>query len=145
MLLKKEDIPLIAMDFMNDVHHEEIDLINKIYESILVYEDNSNEENEKIIEKEYKKWNEHTISHFQGEEVKMDETGFPAYSFHKSEHDRELELMEEVFQNWENTKNIQELKEYFENTLPEWLVNHIQSMDKITAEFFKTGIDPCSM
>ena len=38
MLLDKKDMPLVAMEFMNDTHTEEIDIINTLYELVLKYE-----------------------------------------------------------------------------------------------------------
>ena len=38
MLIDKNSLPLVDEDFMNNTHFEDVDLINKIYEDILVYE-----------------------------------------------------------------------------------------------------------
>lgn len=145
MLISKEDMPLVAMDFMNDVHGEDIDIINSLYELILNYEKNPNSENANLINKKYEEWFSHTVEHFKNEEIQMSEKNFPPYLFHKGEHDKVLSTMEEVFSQWKNTNDIGELKHYFKDVLPLWLVQHIQSMDTVTAMFLKTGLSPCSM
>jgi hemerythrin-like metal-binding protein len=83
--------------------------------------------------------------HFKGEEVMMQEKNFPPYPFHKGEHDKVLSIMNDIFLKWKETNDIQVLKQYFIEELPQWLVQHIQSMDTVTAMFFKTGLSPCSM
>jgi hemerythrin len=145
MLIDKQDMPIVAMEFMNEVHTEDIDIINELFELILQFEQNPSNEYKEILNKKYKEWYEHTVNHFKGEEVMMEEKNFPPYLIHKGEHDNALSIMDKVFTNWEKTNDIQVLKHYFIEELPQWLVQHIQSMDTITAMFFKTGLSPCSM
>ncbi len=33
MLINKNDLPLVAEDFMNDVHFEDVEIINNLYEN----------------------------------------------------------------------------------------------------------------
>ena len=73
----------------------------------------------------------------------MEEKRFPPYPFHKAEHDKTLERMAEVLNNFKASNDITILKNYFENELPSWLINHIKTMDTITAVFFKTGMMAC--
>lgn len=143
MLININNLPLVAMDFMNDVHKEDVQIINELNELILIYENNSNEINKKLIDEKYKQWFEHTINHFKGEEIQMQEKNFPPYMFHKGEHDYVLGIMDDVFKKWKETNDIDVLKNYIQNELPQWLENHIQSMDTVTAMFLKTGLSPC--
>jgi len=53
--------------------------------------------------------------------------------------------MDELFRTWQTTRDINILKNYFTTTLPQWLTHHIQTMDTVTAMFFKTGLSPCSI
>lgn len=145
MLINKQTIPLVAIDFMNDVHFEDIEIINTLFELILEYEKNSTEKNKILLNQKYKEWVEHTIAHFKREEVMMNEKRFPPYLFHKGEHDRALAIMDTIFINWDTTNDVGILKHYFIEELPQWLVKHIQSMDTVTAMFFRTGFSPCSM
>ena len=139
MLLDKENLPLVAMEFMNDVHKEDADIINELFELVLDYE------KEEKLDQKYKEWYDHTVEHFRGEEVMMQEKNFPPYPFHKAEHDNALAQMRDVFDKWHESRDIALLKSYFIEILPQWLLNHIESMDTVTAMFFKTGLSPCSM
>ena len=144
MLIEKDELPLVTMNFMNETHNEDREIINEIFELILHYEKNPSQNNTENINVSYQKWFNHTVEHFNVEEEKMRELNFPPYTFHKGEHDKALELMHEVFSEWKESENIFILKRYFIEDLPLWLTQHIQSMDMVTAEFFATGKSPCS-
>ena len=145
MLIEKNNLPLVAMDFMNEVHQEDVEIINELFELILAYEKDESLENKKKLIKKYGIWIEHTLQHFQGEEEKMKALSFPPYNVHKDEHDKALETMNYVFMEWKAQGDIKILKTYFIEHLPTWLTQHIASMDMVTAEFFKTGLSPCSI
>lgn len=145
MLINKQNMPLVAMDFMNEVHSEDIDIINELFELILKFEKSPTDENNELINIKYQEWFDHTVEHFKGEEEMMQEKNFPPYPFHKAEHDNALSIMNDVFNKWKETNDIKILNQYFIEELPQWLVQHIQSMDTVTAIFFKTGLSPCSM
>lgn len=145
MLIEKQDMPYVAMEFMNEVHLEDIDIINEIFELILKYEKDHSLENRTLLENRYKNWINHTVEHFKGEEVMMQEKKFPPYHFHKAEHDRALDKMKNTFNLWRQTDDVQTLKGYFIEELPQWLINHIKSMDTVTAMFLKTGLSPCAV
>jgi hemerythrin len=72
----------------------------------------------------------------------MIEKGFPPYAMHKGEHDRALEEMRRIFQEWQKTMDSSVLKIYLIEIVPLWLTNHIASMDTVTARFFDTGFSP---
>jgi len=145
MLINKDSLPLVAMDFMNNTHFEDVDIINELYEDILNYGKDNSEENYKNLELKYKEWVEHTINHFATEEKEMREKGFFAYAFHKNEHESNLYEINNVWKSFESSKDVNILKHYFERNLISWLLNHIQTMDTVTAMFFKTGMSPCGM
>lgn len=143
MLIDKQNLPLVATNFMNETHLEDADLINSLFEAILSYEKSQNETNFSKINQIYEAWYEHTINHFKAEEEEMLAKQFPPYFMHKSEHDRVLGEMAEIYASWKSSKNILMLKSYIQNDLLNWLVNHIQTMDTITSSFFETGLSPC--
>ncbi len=145
MLINKNNLPLVAMEFMNVTHFEDVDIINELYEKILDYEKDSSNLNFEDLKSKYIEWIVHTENHFATEEKEMREKVFFAYSFHKAEHDSNLYEINRVLENFQVEKDISKLKSYFENNLVSWLINHIQSMDTVTAMFFKTGMSPCSM
>ncbi len=143
MLINKENLPLVAEDFMNEVHYEDIDLINTLYKHILEFIKEESIENKMLVINTYKQWYSHTVNHFKGEEKKMLELNFPPYIVHKSEHDNCLQRMVYILDSFKKDNNIKQLKEYLENDVTTWLINHIQTMDTVTAMFFKSGISPC--
>ena len=143
MLIDKNELPMVAMDFMNEVHLEDVDIINELYEHILTYERNPNTSNQEQLDQQYQLWFEHTVAHFRGEEIEMEEQAFPPYMMHKGEHDKALSIMDELFRTWQRSRDINILKNYFTTTLPQWLTHHIQTMDTVTAMFLKTGMSPC--
>ena len=142
MLISHTEIPQVDMNFMNEVHKEDVDIINNIFEQILAYDES--EESAKILDELYSQWIEHTVVHFQNEEIKMQEMRFPPYLAHKGEHDRALQEMRNVFSSWQQQRDIKALKIYFIEILPLWLQTHISTMDTVTARFFATGASPCS-
>ncbi|MGP2655856.1 hemerythrin family protein [Malaciobacter sp. WC5094] len=144
MLIDKNNLPLVAEDFMNDVHFEDVDIINELYEKAVVYKNTKKDEDGKDLIACYEKWYDHTVNHFKGEEAKMLELRFPPYMMHKGEHDRCLENMAYILNSFINSDDIDSLISYLEGDLLSWLVNHIQTMDTVTANFFKTGMSPCS-
>ncbi|KIM03410.1 MAG: hypothetical protein KN64_12335 [Sulfurovum sp. AS07-7] len=145
MLIEKNDIPIVAMDFMNSVHFEDVEIINSLFELILRCENVFSDENILAIDEAFTQWIVHTKEHFRGEEIKMEEMRFAPYPFHKMEHDNALGLMDEIFKEWRQSRDIMVLKVYFIEELPQWFTQHIAGMDTVTAMFFKIGISPCSM
>ena len=145
MLLDIDALPLVEMEFMNEVHKEDIQIINRLFDALLTYENEPNEANALTVDHIYEEWYLHTEDHFEGEEVKMREMGFPAYAMHKGEHDRVLNQMKMLLLSWKDSREVKPLKIYLIEELPKWLNNHILTMDTVTARFFKTGISPCNI
>lgn len=143
MLINKNNLPLVAEDFMNEVHFEDVQIINDLHQKLLNYINEQTSENKTILVDAYEDWYDHTVSHFKGEEDKMLELNFPPYMMHKSEHERCLENMRIVLKEFIKKDDSDMLKQYFEVDLVSWLTNHIQTMDTVTANFFKTGQSPC--
>ncbi|MBN2816475.1 MAG: hemerythrin family protein [Campylobacterales bacterium] len=144
-LIDKNNLPQVAMEFMNDVHNEDVEIINELYNLILLYEQESNQKNKEAIDKKYEDWFAHTTEHFRGEEEKMKELQFPPYMMHKGEHDNALYIMDTIFRTWKKSNDITVLKNYMQNDLLPWLIHHIQTMDTVTAHFFHSGMSPCSI
>lgn len=75
---------------------------------------------------------DHCRHHFAREEEMMRQTGFFAYGCHQDEHERVLAELQAVLARLE-TGEAQD--GYFAKDLPEWLTNHRNTMDFVTAEF----------
>ena len=145
MLIDTKSIPQVAMAFMNETHTEDVVIINDLYALISAYEKEPNAENKKPLDAKYEEWTLHTIEHFRVEEEKMLNEGFPPYAMHKGEHDNALAQMDTQFRAWQKSQNIAALKTYIGAELPQWLSNHIATMDTVTAMFFQTKQVPCSL
>lgn len=70
MLIDKNNLPLVAEDFMNDVHFEDVEIINRLHKAAINYKHDKTENNKQEIIKTYEEWFEHTVNHFKGEEEK---------------------------------------------------------------------------
>lgn len=136
-MITQEQLPMVAMDSMNDTHLEDLLMINAISKAL------ENQEVEKV-QTMMQELIEHTVAHFSGEEEMMREKMFPPYPIHKGEHDRALNELRVVAQNFEETKDTKALKNYIDNALSPWLIEHIQTLDTVTAMFLVHGQSPCS-
>ncbi|MGV6859270.1 MAG: hemerythrin family protein [bacterium] len=126
-------IPSVAADFMNDVHLEEVEMINALHDLIL--ENQGGGSNEQEISDALSAVLEHTREHFAREERFMQEGHFPPYSVHKAEHDAFLKDFEEVEKHWLAERDLGAVSLFLEETLPAWLNQHISTMDFVTARF----------
>ncbi len=76
----------------------------------------------------------HTKAHLAREDELMDRIGFFATEMHKNEHVRVLEEMQK-FQDKLDSGDIKAVRTYVEETVPDWFINHLNSMDTATAMF----------
>mgnify|MGYP001289401231 CR=1 FL=1 len=70
----------------------------------------------------------------------MVRTGFPAYGCHKGEHERVLEELRVILQEWLQYKDINLLQNYVGNALPGWLQGHVDTMDTVTSMFVASRV-----
>lgn len=78
---------------------------------------------------------QHTIRHFADEEAAMQEAGFPVYPVHKGEHDAVLADMAARIEGWRRERDVEALRLWLDVAVGEWFVNHVGSMDMVTAGF----------
>lgn len=76
----------------------------------------------------------HTKDHLQRENELMERIGFFAIDMHKSEHDRVLAEMQD-FQDKLDAGDLASVRTYVEETVPDWFLNHLDTMDTATAMF----------
>lgn len=126
-----DELPQVAMPFMNAVHQEELQLVNE-----LLIQLNSNAPAGKI-DSILSTWIKHTIEHFEREENLMQAYSFPPYPVHKMEHEQVRETMTIVQQNWLDTRDTEALMQYIEQDWRPWLQHHILTMDRVTAEYLR--------
>jgi len=132
-LFNGTDIPEVALDIMNVTHHEEAALVASL--NALIERQQAGESLESEIDTQFEEWLAHTQAHFSRENEMMIEHGFPPYPVHRSVHDEALELLAAQLKQWKESRDIGALAQYVQQAWPEWYVQHISSMDLITAQF----------
>lgn len=121
-------VPKVAYDEMNQVHEEEVHMLNRLEELL-------NNGSDETIDELCIHLLDHTVDHFNNEQRLMLEVGFPAYMMHKGEHDRVLDEMQTVQAHWRSKRDREALREYYFQVIPQWLMQHISTMDTMTAQF----------
>jgi hemerythrin-like metal-binding protein len=79
-----------------------------------------------------------TVTHFELEEQCMEQYGFPARGEHNKEHQRVLKWMAEqqgLLTSDCNVETISHLRSYAADQFPNWLLNHIVTMDTVMASY----------
>jgi len=132
-VLENKNIPQVAMEPMNDVHRDELAIVNTLYAEIL-------EGNNNNITELCEQWLEHTKAHFDRENFMMEKYGFPAFHCHQEEHINALQQLESIIQAWNDKHNLENLTTYVKETWPKWYVNHISTMDTVTSAFIKQSM-----
>lgn len=123
-LIDPESLPLVDTAFQNDDHRAEAVLINQCVEVL----DQGGDATSLI-----KHLADHTVAHFAREDEAMRRTGFPAFAMHAGEHERVLKdfgAQAEALQG-------QALRQWLENELTPWFINHIATMDRVTAHWLR--------
>ena len=132
-VLDASAIPQVAMDAMNDVHRDELDIVNNVNSAILANDAAQ-------VTQLCQQWLEHTKAHFNKENSMMEKYSFPAYHCHYGEHVEALQDLESIIQGWNDNNVFETLAVYVRDTWPKWYVNHINTMDTVTSAFIKQCI-----
>ncbi|WP_415901304.1 bacteriohemerythrin [Neptuniibacter sp. QD29_5] len=128
MQVEVTDIPKVAVDFMNDDHAEAVTLLNQLFNTLETGNDSE-------VDGALSDFYQHNAEHFAREEEQMIRINFPPYTCHKGEHEHVLEEMRETQQQWQANHDRAELSSYLKDTVIPWFVNHINTMDTVTAMF----------
>ena len=134
-VLEKESIPKVDLNFMNNTHFEEIEMVKELGEHITDFQDNKTTSKADGITKILSAWLEHTDAHFARENALMEEIQFPALPIHMQEHERSLTQLKMVLETWINEQDIEQLSDYIFELWPAWFNAHVNSMDMMTARF----------
>lgn len=112
-----------GIGFQDDDHEEAVAVMNALQTC-------SDEELPAL----YAKLHTHTKEHLQRENELMERIGFFAIDMHKGEHDRVLVEMQD-FQDKLDAGDIAQVRQYVQETVPDWFLDHLNSMDTATAMF----------
>jgi hemerythrin len=134
MLIKENEIPRVALNDMNKVHEVEIEIVNKLYDAIV--------ENRDITEilKYFDEFLNDVINHFTFEQGLMEKYNFFAYPIHRAEHDRVLYELKSLEKILKEKGDIKTVKDYLENVFKPWIINHVQTMDTVTAMYLSNFV-----
>jgi len=140
-------IPRVDIDFMNNTHAEEVEMVITLSNIITVYmkSDSKTDDEKQGITQALENWLQHTKRHFEKENELMREVQFPAYLMHAGEHESTLQKMISIVNEWKSTKTIKPVADFVFIGWPSWFESHINSMDTMTAKFaVMKGYDPQS-
>jgi hemerythrin-like metal-binding protein len=121
---------MIPMPNLNDTHIEEMVIIKKLSEAAL---DDKVELVQKILQELLK----YMSLHFFDEEDLMEEALFPALHAHKSEHDKQLHLLQTIMKEFGKIKDVSLVISYVQDNLIPWIIRHIQTMDETMALYLQ--------
>jgi len=128
-MIKQEELPLVSLNSMNEVHFEEVVILNTLLEQL------DNEAGFEMLSQSLDKLLEHMQEHFSGEEKLMKETHYPSLQMHKADHDKVLNQTRYTEMQWRNKKDKDALREYLEDEIVLWLDQHIKAMDTPMADY----------
>ncbi|MEZ0322867.1 MAG: hemerythrin family protein [Hydrogenothermaceae bacterium] len=138
MLINTGEIPKVAVNKMNEVHDVEIDIVNKLFEKISQYDES--EESFKEIVKLFDEFLNDVVNHFTFEQGLMEKYNFFAYPMHRGEHDRVLYEIKSLEKLLKEKKDVKAVRDYLLYTFKPWIINHVQTMDTVTAMYLSNFI-----
>jgi hemerythrin len=131
-LLTIDQVPRITVDEMQYTHEEEITMLNEIDALAAMYEHDKTKQD--TLENRLDAYIAHVKAHFANEERLMRLYAFPPYQMHKAEHDRVLHELNSTVTRWKQQGDIDVIIVYLRGSV-DWIINHINTMDKMTAMF----------
>jgi len=126
------DYPQVALDFMNRDHAEFVALRDNLLGQL------DANATTKEVDASLDELLTHTQHHFAEEERMMREVNFPPFPVHKGEHDAVLKDMAARVGNWEQDRDADALRAWLDKNVGDWFVNHVSTMDFVTARFIAT-------
>lgn len=136
MIFELEKMSHVPFSGMNEVHSEELEMVNDIHDYLISTKDYDHVKIEEML----KTFAFHLRDHFLFEEDMMKETNCPVYHCHSGEHTRVLKIMYQIFEDYALKKDVSLLKFYFEFEFKSWIENHIMTMDMVTGHYLAQNI-----
>jgi hemerythrin len=129
-----KSIKLVDYEGMNEVHRNEVEILNRLYGSL----DGGKEEE---IDELLRLFLEDVERHFSYEEELMRKTRFFAYPCHKEEHDKLRQELRQLLKEWEENRDREQVKRYLKNRFVLWLEEHLNTMDEVTARWINSTLN----
>jgi len=133
-LITDSQLPMIPMPNLNDTHIEEMVIIKKLSEAAL-------DDQVELVQKTLQELLKYMSLHFFDEEDLMEEALFPALHAHKSEHDKQLHLLQTIMKEFGKIKDVSLVISYVQDNLIPWIIRHIQTMDETMALYLQPEAD----
>ena len=128
-MLQWNEFPRMNVEFMDKDHEECLMLIHEL----LAMMDNAQTDTAAISDK-LALLATHLQHHFAHEESAMEESGFPPYYVHKTEHDSVLQQLQQINREWLAGHDRVALARFIGRSLLNWLETHALMMDMVTAQ-----------
>jgi hemerythrin len=132
-LVDLDAIPQVPLDFINHDHREEARLLNDLAEALEAHR--AGRTGPEPVLASFEALYRHTEEHFGREDEAMRQSGFPPYQVHHGEHLRVLEELAAEGRAFDEGGDVARLHGYVTRAVPAWFVNHILTMDTMTARF----------
>jgi hemerythrin len=132
-LVDLDRIPQVPLDFVNADHREEGRLLNAVADAVGALEAGLGDAAAALAS--LAALRDHTAAHFGREDDAMRRTLFPAFPVHHAEHVRVLTELDDEIRRFRETGDAARLRAWVLGDVPRWFVDHIQTMDLVTARF----------
>jgi hemerythrin len=123
------ECPQVPLEFMNRDHAEFITRRDTLLEYLSAHAPTN------VLDKELDGLLEHTRRHFAEEDRQMIEKRFPPYLAHKTAHEQALADIAAHIADWKLNRDMTALDNWLKVVLADWLVDHINTMDFVSAWF----------
>jgi hemerythrin len=137
-LVDLDAIPQVPLDFINADHREEGRLLNAFADALDALD--AGRGDAAAVAARLAALRDHTAAHFGREDDAMRRTGFPAFPIHHAEHVRVLAELDDEARRYAETGDAARLRAWVLGDVPAWFVNHIETMDLVTARFVASRI-----
>ena len=135
-MFELEDLPEVALDGLNTLHAEEVEMINRLAElseEVLAAPESEAEIHE--LDVLLATFSEHLDEHFELEVSNMERTKYDGLAEHKAEHEAVREHLDSLIATWQAGRDAAPLLTFFDSFLIEWFIDHVTTFDVPTAEF----------
>lgn len=123
----------VGIKELDDHHKKLVALINELHDAMRVGK------SKEVLSPILQKLAEYTVFHFASEEKYMTKFNYPGYQAHKTEHDQFVSKVTQFQSDLTSGKVLFSME--LMSFLKDWLIKHIQGMDRqYTAFFNENGI-----
>jgi len=130
MLTWHDDLEL-GVPFMDQDHRRILELVHALFEVLI------NRSDETVVNSSVVELVNYTCAHFEREERRMIEAGYPEYAQHKAEHTKLTEEISKIIALVQQ-ENSPTISEPLLNFMAEWVILHTKGADRRFARYLKS-------